>query len=221
MELKLEHIYQGRQSLSPSGDRTISMRDLRVTTIANLGATRDGYDCIDISNNEIRKLENFPLLPRLRTLIVAGNRISKISEDFATSLPNLTSLVLTGNNITHLKDISPIFSATKLERLSLLNNPVTALPNFRYYVLYRLPLLRFLNFSKVTNKEREMAASFFRTADGISMLRELGYEFQDSDALNMGQDSITPVLDKTNNVSSLLQIEERLLDSMSEMPSAT
>lgn len=43
--------------------------DARISAIANLGATKDGYDCIDLSNNEIQKLENIPLLPRLRTLV--------------------------------------------------------------------------------------------------------------------------------------------------------
>ncbi|GFE53821.1 small nuclear ribonucleoprotein polypeptide A [Babesia ovis] len=219
MELKLEHIAQGRQSLSPGGDRTISMRDLRVTAIANLGATRDSYDCIDLSNNEIRKLENFPLLPRLRTLVVAGNRISKISKDLALSVPNLTSIVLTGNNITHLRDLSPLFDLTKLERLSLLDNPVTAVPNFRNYVIFRLPLLRFFNFCKVTQKERELAASFFRTEEGLSLLREQGYQPSTSDSMDMNGETLTTVLEKTTDVGSLLEIEKRLHDSVTDLPS--
>lgn len=34
-----------------------------------MGATQDFYTCIDLSNNDIIKLGNFPLLPRLETLV--------------------------------------------------------------------------------------------------------------------------------------------------------
>ncbi|ORM39812.1 putative U2 small nuclear ribonucleoprotein A' [Babesia sp. Xinjiang] len=220
MELKLEHISQGRQSLSPGGERTLSMRDLRVTAIANLGATRDGYDCLDLSNNEIRKLDNFPLLPRLRTLVVAGNRISKISRDLGTSLPNLTSLVLTGNSITHLRDLSPLFALSKLERLSLLDNPVTAVPNFRLSMVLRLPSLRFLNFCKVTKKERDSAVSFFRTEEGLSLLREQGYELPTSDSLGFDGYSPATMVEKTIDVNALPEVDKGIMGSVSELPSA-
>ncbi|GBE59589.1 U2 small nuclear ribonucleoprotein A [Babesia ovata] len=220
MELKSEQIAQGRQSLSPEGDRTISLRDLRVTAIANLGVTRDGYDCIDLSNNEIRKLDNIPLLPRLRTLVVAGNRISKISDTLSDSVPNLTSLVLAGNNIAQLADLTPLFKLTKLERLSLLDNPVIAVPHFTEYMVFRLPSLRYLNFCKIAQKDRLAAAEFFRTEEGLSLLREQGYDpFASLGGVKERAD-VLAMMEKTTDVGSLLELEKRLMQTESGVPSA-
>ena len=36
------------------------------------------FDCIDLSDNAIVKLEGFPKLPRLKQLLLNNNRISKI-----------------------------------------------------------------------------------------------------------------------------------------------
>ncbi|AFZ80140.1 U2 small nuclear ribonucleoprotein A, putative [Theileria equi strain WA] len=69
MKLSTETILQSGHGLSPTGDRTLYLRDSRISVLANLGATKDDYDCIDLSNNDIIKLENFPLLPRLKTLV--------------------------------------------------------------------------------------------------------------------------------------------------------
>ena len=43
--------------------------------IENLGATLDQFDSIDLSDNDIRKLDGFPFLKRLRTLILNHNPI--------------------------------------------------------------------------------------------------------------------------------------------------
>lgn len=47
----------------------------KIPVIENLGATLDQFDAIDFSDNEIRKLDGFPLLRRLKTLLVNNNRI--------------------------------------------------------------------------------------------------------------------------------------------------
>eukprot|EP00976_Prorocentrum_cordatum_P065089 1177767-Prorocentrum_minimum.AAC.3 len=39
------------------------------------------FDCIDLSDNEIGKLEGFPRLPRVKTLLLNNNRIARIGED--------------------------------------------------------------------------------------------------------------------------------------------
>jgi hypothetical protein len=39
-------------------------------------ATQDAFDTIDLSENELTSLDNVPLLPRLRTLMLARNRIN-------------------------------------------------------------------------------------------------------------------------------------------------
>lgn len=54
---------------------------------------------MDFSDNEIKKLENFPRYKRLSSLLLCNNHISKISEELGTSLPNLSCLILTNNKV--------------------------------------------------------------------------------------------------------------------------
>lgn len=84
------------------------LAEINVDTIENLGATKDGFDCIDLTANSIGRLENLPRLLRLRTLLLANNRISRLSKNIGPSVPNLHTLVLTGNRIGTLSDLLPL-----------------------------------------------------------------------------------------------------------------
>lgn len=42
---------------------------------------QDQFDTIDLSDNEIVKLENFPYLTRLGTLLINNNRITRINPN--------------------------------------------------------------------------------------------------------------------------------------------
>lgn len=81
-------------------------------------------DAIDFTDNDIQLLGNFPLSPRLQSLLLARNRVSSIQSTLAQSLPNLTTLVLTGNNFKELADLDVLGSFPKLTTLVLLENPV-------------------------------------------------------------------------------------------------
>lgn len=47
----------------------------KIPQIENMGATLDQFDTIDFSDNDIRKLDGFPQLPRLKCLLLNNNRI--------------------------------------------------------------------------------------------------------------------------------------------------
>lgn len=47
----------------------------KIPVIENLGATLDQFDTVDFSDNDIRKLDGFPLLKRLKSLLLNNNRI--------------------------------------------------------------------------------------------------------------------------------------------------
>lgn len=138
-------------------DRELRLRNLKIEAIENLGATQNQFDCFDLSDNNIRKLENFPLLPRLKCLLLNNNRIFKISPNLNQSIPNLERLVLTNNLIQELSDLDPLTSLKNLKILSLCNNPVTSREDYRYHVINKLPNLKLLDFCKVTKREREKA----------------------------------------------------------------
>ena len=70
-------------------------------------------------------LGNFPLSPRIHTLLLARNRVSSIQPTLANSIPNLTNLQLESNNLTELSDLDSLGSFPRLTHLVLRDNPVT------------------------------------------------------------------------------------------------
>ncbi|XP_026191837.1 uncharacterized protein LOC34617640 [Cyclospora cayetanensis] len=109
MRLTVDLILQSPQYISPSKNWTLGLRGCQVDVIENLGATADHFECIDLSDNEIIKLQNFPPLNRLTSLIVCNNRVSRIASDLFECLPNVVSLVLTNNRLERLSDLEPLF----------------------------------------------------------------------------------------------------------------
>lgn len=138
-----------------------------------MGATLDQFDTIDFSDNDIRKLENFPFLPRLKNLLLNNNRIVRIGDDIADTLPHLESIILSGNNVQEFCDLEALTKLERLETLSLLTNPVSAKPHYREYMAHKFPHLRLLDFRKIKPKERDAAKAFFKTAKGKEILREI------------------------------------------------
>lgn len=47
----------------------------KIPQIENMGATLDQFDTVDFSDNDLRKLDGFPYLPRLKCLLLNNNRI--------------------------------------------------------------------------------------------------------------------------------------------------
>ncbi|GKV02824.1 hypothetical protein SLEP1_g15214 [Rubroshorea leprosula] len=146
-------------------ERELDLRGNKIAVIENLGATEDQFDTIDLSDNEIVKLENFPYLNRLGTLLINNNRITRINPNIGEFLPKLHSLVLTNNRLVNLVEIDPLASLPKLQFLSLLDNNITKKPNYRFYVIHKLKSLRVLDFKKVKEKERLEAENLFSSKE--------------------------------------------------------
>ena len=156
VKITAELITRSPVVFNPLNDRELILRDLKIPTIRNLGVTQDQFDSIDLSNNDIQLLGNFPQQTRLKTIQLNDNRISSIEgESVATALPNLIRLILTGNELTRLEDLNEIAHIKSLEFLSLENNPVTLLKGYRAYVIARMPTLRVLDFVKISQAERD------------------------------------------------------------------
>lgn len=136
----------------------------KIPQIENMGATLDQFDTIDFSDNDLRRLDGFPYLPRIKCLLLNNNRIvwvfiddiafftyekygiqtinirfrnRRIADNLHEFLPNLESIILTGNNIQEFSDLDPLVPFTKLETLSLLTNPITTDPHYRDFIAYK------------------------------------------------------------------------------------
>ncbi|CUS13720.1 unnamed protein product [Tuber aestivum] len=195
MRLTTELLQAAPSYLNPLNDRELDLRGHKIPAIENLGVAGP-QDAIDLTDNDIQALANFPLSERLKTLLLARNRISTIQPTLASTLPNLTVLALAANNLSELSDLDPLARFTRLTHLSLLDNPVTRKENYRYWVIWRCPSVRFLDYRKVKDVERVGAGRLFGSASEPSALaaRIMGIKsktFDVSEPLNGGQKEYT------------------------------
>jgi hypothetical protein len=122
-----------------------------------------------LTDNEIEKLENFPLLPRLQSLYLNNNHISKIAVGISECLPKLETLILTNNRLVNLHDIDPLAEITTIQTLALIDNVITKKPHYRLYVIHKLPWLRLLDFKKIKTKVSLSSSS--STSSSCSAIR--------------------------------------------------
>ncbi|PYH85619.1 U2-associated snRNP A [Aspergillus uvarum CBS 121591] len=169
MRLTVELIQNSLSYINPLKDRELDLRGHKIPAIENLGIAKD-QDAIDLTDNDITTLGNFPFFPRLHTLLLARNRIKQIQPTLAASVPNLTAVNLTANAVAELADLDPLRGLTGLTHLVVLENPVTRKEHYRHYLIWRIPSLRFLDYQKVKDAEREKATELFGTADEPSAL---------------------------------------------------
>ena len=134
MKLTADLILQSAQFTNALKDRELDRRGYKIPVIENLGGTLSQFDTINFSDNDIKKIEGFPLLKRLKSLLLNNNRVCRIGEGLETCLSNLETLVLTSNNMQDLSDLEPLKNIKSLRYLSLMQNPILNKPNYRLYM---------------------------------------------------------------------------------------
>lgn len=174
---------------------------------------------MDFSDNDIRKLDGFPLLYRMKTLLLNNNRICRIADNLHESLPSLSALIMTGNMMLELGDLDPLVTLKKLEYLSLVRNPVANHQHYRLYVIYKIPFLKVLDFRKIKQSERDEAAAMFKGKKGKQLEKDLGQKTQNllagapgPEALSVStsgrtQDEVDAIKQAIGNARSLEEIE--------------
>lgn len=173
VRLNADLILRCPQYFNAVRERELDLRGNKIAVVENLGATEDQFDSLDLSDNELVKLEGFPLLKRLSTLLINNNRIARINANIGANLPNLKTLVLTGNRLGNLGDLDALATIKRLEVLSLLDNLVTKKPNYRLYLINKLPKLRLLDFRKVKPKERAEASKLFAVEEAEASAKKV------------------------------------------------
>ncbi|CAH9104663.1 unnamed protein product [Cuscuta europaea] len=196
VRLTADLIWKSPHFFNAIRERELDLRGNKIPVIENLGATEDQFDTIDLSDNEIVKLENFPYLNRLGTLLLNSNRITRINPKIGEFLPKLHTLVLTNNRLTNLSEIDPLASLPKLQFLSLLDNNITKKPKYRLYVIHKLKFLRLLDFRKVKQQERLEANNLFALPEDEEKAKE-----QSVKTIVPGEVTATPDLPKEQQAS--------------------
>ncbi|XP_010553677.1 PREDICTED: U2 small nuclear ribonucleoprotein A'-like [Tarenaya hassleriana] len=171
VKLTADLIWKSPHFFNAVKERELDLRGNKISVIENLGATEDQFDTIDLSDNEIVKLENFPYLNRLGTLLINNNRITRINPNIGEFLPKLHSLILTNNRLVNLVEIDPLSSIPKLQYLSLLDSNITKKPNYRLYVIHKLKSLR--GGGRSRGNERAEAANLFATKEAEEEVKKV------------------------------------------------
>jgi len=162
MRLSSDLIRNSPSYVNPIKEREINLRGYKISIIENLGVTQDQYETLDLSDNEILKLDNFPILKRLTSLLLNNNRIKTIATGLGQFIPKIQTLILTNNRIASLQDLEPLTEFKDLGYLSLLQNPVQKHKNYRLFLIHKLPNLKVLDYQKVKRQEREEAKKLFK-----------------------------------------------------------
>eukprot|EP01126_Amoeba_proteus_P064791 TRINITY_DN910_c0_g1_i6.p1 TRINITY_DN910_c0_g1~~TRINITY_DN910_c0_g1_i6.p1 ORF type:complete len:179 (-),score=28.43 TRINITY_DN910_c0_g1_i6:172-708(-) len=152
VRLTAELILASPAFINPLKERELDLRGNKIAIIENLGATEDQYDTIDFSDNDIVKLEGFPLLKRLSSILLNNNKISTIASGLGNKLPNLATLILSNNKINNVGDLDVLSEFPNLSTLSLVKNPVIRQPHYRLYVIHKVPSLKYLDFQKIKHQ---------------------------------------------------------------------
>ncbi|KAI8846885.1 leucine-rich repeat-domain-containing protein [Chytridium lagenaria] len=173
VKLDYEVLSQAPSYLDPVKDRALDLRGLKITKIENLAITKDQNDTIDFTNNDLRKLDNFPPMTRLKCLLLSNNRIQKIDPEVPKKTPNLTALILTNNQIAELGDLDVLSAFKELTHLSLMDNPVAMKKHYRLYVIFRCPKVRVLDFKHVWDRERAESKTLFASESGKQLAASL------------------------------------------------
>jgi len=158
--------------MNPLGERELNLRGFKIPTIENLGVTQDHYELLDLSDNELEDISNFPVLKRLETIIANNNKISQIARGLGQLLPKLENLILSNNRIEKLEELKPLSDIPTLQRISLAGNPIAKHRHYRYYVISKLPNLKVLDFQKVKLTEREAAEKLFPSDQETKKMEE-------------------------------------------------
>jgi U2 small nuclear ribonucleoprotein A' len=168
MRLSIELIERSISFINALKDRELDLRSNRIPAIDNLSVTRDQYDTIDLTDNDISVLGNFPRLERLQNLYISRNNIAKIDRGLGAVLPQLSCLILAHNSIEELESLDPLSElGSTIKVLSLANNPVCKRKNYRQHIIQLLPNLKVLDFSKVTTLERQQAKQISLSRDHV------------------------------------------------------
>jgi len=161
VKLTPQRIDEAVERTNPIRERELILRGLKFSVIENLGIGLDHYDSYDLCDNDIQKLGNFPNLVKCKQLFVNNNRISYISGDLSKKLPNLEEICAVNNDLNNLSNIKRLEKCNQLKYLSFIRNPLVLQPHYRRYVIYAIKNLKFLDFSKITNDEKQDAKKFF------------------------------------------------------------
>ncbi|KAF7684685.1 U2 small nuclear ribonucleoprotein A' [Astathelohania contejeani] len=145
MRITPDLLKQNKPKLNAIHQIELSLRNKKITEINGLEYLNDSIDYLDLSNNNIKILDNFPKMSRLKHLNVSNNKIERIGDDLYKRIPNLVSLNIANNQISDSAQLINISKFEKLKNLILIGNTVA----YKSYCINNIASLDMLDFSKI------------------------------------------------------------------------
>jgi len=212
MRITIDILNHGSVAITAAAEREYRLRGLRIPVIENLTIISDAYECLNMSDNSLVTLGGFPRLEMLQSLIMCNNQLKRITPKLGLALPNLKNLILTHNQFSSIKDLEPLADIPSLERLSLVGNPVCKEQGYRYFVISKLPKLRYLDFMKVKKLERDDAELHYGKAETTEPSEFVPGEQPDQSAqytklTDEQKNRIKQALKKANSIEEVERLE--------------
>jgi len=215
MRLTADLVLTSSSYFNPVRERELDLRGNKIAVIENMGSTQDQYDSLDLSDNEITKLEGFPVLNRIKTLLLSNNRITRISPNLGEQLPHLETLILSNNKIQNFSDIDNLAELPNLKRLSLLDNVISKKQHYRFYIIHKIPKLKLLDFRKIKEKERIASTKIFGAPDVAIKSKEKNITTTTTTSINAANDlivqeqaKIIAIKNAIANASTLQEVDQ-------------
>lgn len=111
------------------------------------------------ANNKISSLSGLENLTGLEHLNLQHNEVSSVEE--ISKLTNLVQLDLSFNSIDAFEEVTKINQLETIRKLAFQGNPVASVPQFRENVVLRIPQLKHLDSTVITQADRDSAQAFY------------------------------------------------------------
>lgn len=162
----LEILLLGKNLISKI-DGVSCLMNLKVLDLSyNKIKTIDGLSGLNIQElnlrgNMIEEISNLGSnhLPRLSVLDIAENRIKSLKP--LEACEKLSFLDVRDNQLEFLRQVEFLLDLQFLEVLMLLGNPASKKPFYRRRIIYRLPSLDRLDFTKISSEEKVKAFNLY------------------------------------------------------------
>merc|ERR1712137_1106360 len=113
--------------------------------------------------------------------------------------------MLNNNRVSEFSDIEALGSCASLTHLSLIDNPITLKPEYRLFVISRLPNLRMLDFRKIKLQERKDAKAKY---SGTGSSTFVPGEMANSSASDFTREQIDKIRDAIKNATTAEAVQK-------------
>lgn len=132
----------------------LEMRSNKLTSTANCGSPN--LETLFLAQNQITTISDLEGCSRLNTLHLRENNLEKL-DGFGPDMAALATVNLRLNNVSLISEVEKLKCLSSLTNLTLAENPISEMDDYRIEVLMVLPQLQKLDKEEYTEEEKREA----------------------------------------------------------------